>query len=154
MENLKESIRDLDIKGKKVLIIGFPASGKTTLSELLKLKSEEHEVMHSDDYMKFGFVESLYELMKDLEKTEKPTIVEGVIGYRLLRKGVELDSYYPDIVIELNVNEETIKRRYLERDPQKIKGALSMCKSSLKILSDYRHMPKKKVPMWVDINND
>ena len=75
MENLKESIKDLDIKGQNVLIIGFPASGKTTLSELLKLKSKEHEVMHSDDYMKFGFVESLYELMRDLEKAEKPTIV-------------------------------------------------------------------------------
>lgn len=154
MEDLKESIKDLDIKGKNVLIIGFPASGKTTLSELLKLNSEEHEVFHSDDYMKFGFVESLYELMRDLEKAEKPTIVEGIMGYRLLRKGVELDSYYPDLVIELNVNEGTIKKRYLQRDPQKTKGALSMCKSLMKVLSDYRHMPKKKVPLWIEIKND
>ncbi len=152
MEKLKERIKDLDIKGKNVLIIGFPASGKTTLAELLD--SESHTLIHSDDYIQFGFKESLYELLKDLKKIEGNTIIEGVMGYRLLRKGVELDSYYPDLIIHMKVNEDTIRRRYLDRDPKKLNGALSMCKSSMKILNDYKNMPNKKKPLWVIIEND
>lgn len=152
MENLKESIKDLDIKGQNVLIIGFPASGKTTLAELLN--SENHTLIHSDDYMQFGFKESLYELLKDLEKIEGNTIIEGVMGYRLLRKGVELNSYFPNIVIEMKVIEATVKKRYQARDPTKLNGALSMCKSCMKILGDYEKMTNTKNPLWIEIKND
>ena len=152
MQNLKERIKDLDIKGKNVLIIGFPASGKTTLAELLN--SENHTLIHSDDYMQFGFKESLYELLKDLENIEGNTIIEGVMGYRLLRKGVELNSYYPDVVLELKVTEATVRRRYLDRDTKKLNGALSMCKSCTKILGDYEKLTNTRAPIWIKILND
>ncbi len=152
MENLKESIKDLDINGQNVLIIGFPASGKTTLAELLN--SENHTLIHSDDYIQFGFKESLYELLKDLEKIEGNTIIEGVMGYRLLRKGVELNSYFPNIVIEMKVIEATVKKRYQARDPKKLNGALSMCKSCMKILGDYEKMTNTRNPLWIEIKND
>lgn len=142
-----------NIKNKNVLIIGCPASGKTYLSNIIK--SDEHQIFHTDDYIKYGYVESMYKCLDDVLKCEKSTIVEGVQGYRMLRKGVELNNYYPDIVIELKITEKQMLNVYKnERDPRKIKYLKGFNKMHDKILHEYKSMFNIKIPEWITINND
>lgn len=144
----------VDIENKNVLIIGWPASGKTHVANLLWKDNPGHKMIHTDDYMHHGFKEALYEILRDLKRTRKPTIIEGVQGYRLLRKGVELDCYYPDIVIELEIPESRMYRTYAEqrrgKDPAYLKGFNKM---QQKILNDYFAMPNKKKPQWIKLKN-
>jgi hypothetical protein len=142
-----------DIKGKNVLIIGCPASGKTFLSGLFK--SSEHQVFHTDDYIKHGYYESMYRCLSDVLACGNLTIVEGVQGYRMLRKGIELDNYYPDVVIEIKISEQRMLKTYAnERDMRKIKYLKGFNKMHDKILSDYKAMNNKNKPEWIVINND
>lgn len=142
-----------DISGKTVLIIGCPASGKTTLANALK-ETTGAKVIHGDDYMVYGYKEAMYEILSDLIKNPGPVIVEGVQGYRLLRKGVELDAFYPDMVIELSVTSEQVEKVYKsERSDKKLKHISGFNKMIEKVLSDYRSMPNPKPPQWVRIEN-
>lgn len=142
-----------DITGKNILIIGCPASGKTFFSKLLA--NEGHKVFHTDDYMRYGYKESLYAMMEDLAKHKGNTIVEGVQGYRLLRKGVEMNNYYPDIVIELEVPESRMLKTYREQRPgKKIDSLIAFNKTHQTILNDYKSMPNSKKPLWIKLQNN
>ena len=145
----------VDIENKNVLIIGMPASGKTYLSELLHRDNPTHRLVHTDSYIKYGYREALYKLIEDLKKIKVPTIIEGVQGYRLLRKGVELDLYYPDIVIELEVTEARMLKTYKDKrngkDVRYLKGFNQMHQ---KILGDYFRMNSKRPPQWIKLKNN
>jgi hypothetical protein len=146
-------ILKLPIAGKNVLIIGEPATGKTHLSGLLN--SAGHTVIHTDDYIPHGNVESLYVLIDDLAKIDGPTIIEGVAGYRLLRKGVQLDCYYPDYVIELHTSEARVECAYREqRSEDKLKGLKGFRKALKTILAGYNELPNKRPPVWVQVRNE
>jgi len=152
MYNISDILK-LPIAGKTVVIIGAPATGKTWLSNALNTKG--HTVFHTDDYIPHGHIESLYVLMDEIESTEGPKLIEGVNGYRLLRKGVELDSFYPDIVIELFTTPERIMQTYTElRDPLKLKGQKGFTAALAKILRDYHAMPNRRPPTWVQVMNE
>ena len=142
------------ITGKNVLIIGCPASGKTHLSNALKTY-DTHKVIHTDDYMCYGYKESLYVLLRALPSVKSNTIIEGIQGYRLLRKGVELNSYYPDIVIELFISEARMIKTYREqRQMKKIESLFAFNNMHNKILNDYFRMPNRRKPEWIKINNE
>lgn len=142
-------------QGKNILIIGAPASGKTYITKEIAEFLPNHKVIHTDDYMHHGFEQSLYSLMDDLKTIQEPTIIEGIGGYRLLRKGVETDSYYPDVVIEMVVTEERIQEVYSnERDPAKLKGVFTAIKSCATILQKYQAMNNPRKPTWYAIEND
>ena len=151
-----QEVLSLSIVDKNVLIIGPPASGKTWLSELLPHWS--HLSIHTDNYMQFGYNAAMYECLNDICKTHKNsinTLVEGIQGYRLLRKGVELDCYYPDIVIELEISEKRMHETYKkERDPKKIKYLQSFNAAHQTILEDYFSLPNEKKPEWIKVYND
>lgn len=146
------------ISGRNVLIIGGPASGKSFLAWQL-MGSEEHEFVGTDDYMHFGFNESMYVLLDYVTsgKIAQPHVIEGVLGARLIRKGAEQGTYYPDVVIELRMSDDRLERTYTERRSEdKLKGARAMTKSIDTILQGYRSipMPLDKKPVWITINNE
>jgi hypothetical protein len=144
----------VDIGNSNVVIIGKPASGKTYSSKLLKHDNPKHHVIHTDDYGKFGFKEGLYRLLMDLPRVKQPYIVEGILGYRLLRKGVELDVFYPDMVIELIIPDILMFRTYSAERPDKdvsyLKSFNAACQT---ILNDYKTMVNNKPPQWIHLNN-
>lgn len=154
----------MDFTGKNVLIIGCPASGKTHLSNLLKKDPSnhlhvhtDHLHIHTDDYAHYGHVEALYVLIEELKSNQRNTIIEGIMGYRLLRKGVELDCYYPDIVLQLYITEQQMEQVYSrERDVKKLKYLKQFNSMQEKILRDYMNMPidKSKEPEWIDVMNN
>jgi len=78
----------------KILIIGYPNSGKTTLFEELTALPEfsQHFKLQTDDYKEYPYVEQLYIIMDELGTREK-WIVEGIQGYRLLRKYIQTEDY-------------------------------------------------------------
>jgi adenylate kinase family enzyme len=142
-----------DITDKNVLIIGCPASGKTYVSGLLD--NDKHRVVHTDRYIDLGHKESLYNLLDGLSLYKGLTIVEGVLGYRLLRKGLQTGEYFPDLVIELRVNEETMLDTYkYKRDPLKVKRLKSFNKAHRTILDEYLKLPNDRPPEWYIIQND
>jgi cation diffusion facilitator CzcD-associated flavoprotein CzcO len=149
--NTKEILNH--IKGKDVVIIGPPASGKTFLSKLLE--SPAHTVLHTDDYVQFGYKEALYVLLNDLKHVDGNVIIEGVQGYRLLRKGVELSCYYPQVVIELQITQERMEQTYREQRPGKdFSYVKSFNKMHAKIKADYLAMENPSKPEWITIQNN
>lgn len=145
-----------DVKGLNVLIIGWPASGKTVLSDSLV---GDHYRIHTDDYIdkdKDNYKESLYTIMADMKAIERATMIEGIQGYRLLRKGVQLNCYYPDAVIELKIKVETMIQRYEEsRKGKDVQSAINWGAMHDTILEDYRKMYNVRKPkVWITIQND
>lgn len=147
-------ILEMDFAGKNVLIIGCPASGKSWLSGLLKRDS--HRLIHTDSYITQGYEIGMYGALNAATCSDKPTIVEGVHGYRMLRKGAEYGNYYPDIVIEMKVSESRMKQTYLkERDTKKLKYLQQFNASHEKILNDYRGIvPEHLKPQWIEFHNN
>lgn len=103
---LKRLLNALEEK-KRILIIGYPGGGKSPLFNKLVDTGDFSDffMAQSDDYKEYGFVKSLYVLMDDLEDEEK-YLVEGILGYRLLRKIAQrnLTDMKPDIIIKCTRN--------------------------------------------------
>lgn len=96
-----------------VVIVGHPDGGKTHLSDELAAQYPDHKVYHTDDYRDKGYdmEKGLYALMDDIERDgSKKLIVEGILGFRLLRKWEERKNdgpfakhfLNPDLVIYAN----------------------------------------------------
>ena len=147
-----EQVLKMDIEQKNVLIIGCPASGKTYL---LNKFNTANKKIHTDDYISYGYENSMYKILDYLKATEEKTIVEGIQGYRLLRKGVQLDCYYPNVVIQLIISEQQMRKTYLnERDVKKIKYLKGFNKMHDKILNDYFLLKNNYKPEWFQIENN
>lgn len=130
----------LEIKpsDKIIVIIGLTASGKTTLTEKVVELCPDHTVFHTDDYMQFGFEQSLYKLISDIKADQNDRkIIEGVQGFRLLRKGLQNQDFYPDLVIHCYCDTEERIRRYAARGEGK-KTPTGFDKSCYKIFEDYK----------------
>lgn len=129
-----ELIKEIE-KCNRVVIIGAPASGKTTLAKTL----EQHfEVIHTDDYSGFGYDKTLYSLMEDLDR-EDGWIVEGVLGYRLLRKLRQIGQDV-DLIIECErslADIEEVYRRERNADFNRVKG---MIKANDTVYQEYKRL--------------
>ena len=149
-----EEILNIDIRDKNILIIGEPASGKTWLCE--QIEDAGHLTIHTDSYKDFGYERSLYELMRDITDYQQPTMIEGILGYRLLRKGQELGIYKADIVIICETTPEKQAEIYMrERDQSKIKYMPSLKKGLKTIFNEFKEMtPKEDWPEFITFNNN
>lgn len=139
---------------KKIVIIGRPASGKTYLSAIINGVLKSLTCIHTDDYQQYGYVDAMYKVLEAVKDDALPHIVEGIQGYRLLRKGVELNCYYPDAVIEINVTDEQVQRVYeMERDEKKLKYLKGFDGMHKKIITDYHEMRNDNKPQWLILHN-
>jgi hypothetical protein len=137
------------LEDKNVLIIGWPGSGKTFLASILEKKLTSHSVIHTDDFIK----NDSEEIIKNI-KAHKKTIVEGVCGYRILRRGAITNTYIPDVVIEMKIKEETLLHAYsVLRPSNKLEAVKVLIKGCQTILEDYNRLKFKK-PYWIPLNND
>jgi deoxyadenosine/deoxycytidine kinase len=120
-----------------IVIIGFAASGKTTLTDQLKELYPSAKFYHTDDYIKYGFEQSLYVLMEHLAKDKSElVIIEGIQCYRLLRKGIELKSFKADLIVEVVASEATRAERIDERG-KSVNAIFNMDKTLTKVWNDY-----------------
>lgn len=144
-----------EIEGKNVVIIGWPTSGKTYLANFLA-PNFNHVVIHTDDYIERvgDFKQELYVLLDDLKAIDRPVMIEGILAYRLLRKGVELNCFYPHLVIELETTLEQMQKIYLaERKPHNYGRAKGIAAGCEKVLNDYRAMVNPSPPTWIKIQH-
>ncbi len=144
----------MNIKNKNVLIIGPPASGKTTLALELSKQNWHHTLLHTDNFIKYGYEQALYEIIRHTKANVSNMIIEGVLGYRLLRKGAQLpDVWKPDLVIEMEVTREKQAEIYAnERDPAKLKYLKGFAATHAKILNDYFELVGDARPEWIKMN--
>ncbi len=145
---------------KKILIIGSPASGKTELGKRLAWKFKM-PIIHTDNYIGYGQPNNLYVLLEDLKKRESESlIIEGVLNYRLLRKGIEGTGYnfVPDLVIEVEAPESWIEGVYAnDRSDKDYNAVLRMRKANQTVLSKYEELLRKqglKRPTWIKVQNE
>jgi hypothetical protein len=111
-----------------IVVAGFTKTGKITISNKL---SEElgYPVIKSDDFKieQFG-TKALFAFMGEClsyYNVRKPVIIEGVKAFRLLRKGLQLRNFYPDVVIKTECNEATI-RHFYKKDGEEEKADQAM----------------------------
>jgi len=133
----------LSIEEKIIVIVGLPASGKSFLANevLEQYEKRNYKMFRTDDYIKYGFEESLYKLMDDLRRDLSPRkIIEGVQGYRLLRKGLQLGTFNPDVVIVVAASSEQRHERFKKRPDKKLNRGFDATLE--KIWADYLELLK------------
>jgi energy-coupling factor transporter ATP-binding protein EcfA2 len=116
----------------RVVIIGLPASGKTTLAMELGGVGLPHRIVHTDDEYPSdsGASDLLHTELLFAASIGWRVMIVGVLGYRLLRKCVENGGeWLPDLVVEVKCGEETRAARYAgERPTKDYRRIASFCK--------------------------
>lgn len=125
-----------------IIIAWHPATGKTTLSKVLKTEYPNHTVLHTDDYMVHGYQESLYKLLEELESYKfENVIVEGIMWARLMRKLQELKKFDKvDLYVYISAKFDHIIDVYSRERKDK---SLESVKSAIKWLDT--------VHAWIDL---
>lgn len=85
----------------RIVIIGIRNSGKTYLANKLSEDLKDFRVFRADRYLDLPYVEQLYALYDDVEKHEGNWIVEGIQGYRFIRRA---PAEWVDLVIHMGVD--------------------------------------------------
>lgn len=134
-----------------VVIIGPPGSGKTHVASVLA-ESSGLPVYCTDGFLGDGHVAALYALMKAVG--DDGWIVEGMIGYRFLRKRKQLSLPAPDIVIQLDASDEQISQAYAARGKTcNLKIIRNFCAAHEKVLNDYLRLDGDEPQIWVHANS-
>ena len=129
-----------------LIIAWHPATGKTTLSEKLKAVYPDHTLLHTDDYMEYGYKESVYKLIEDLESYKfHNVIVEGIMGARLMRKLQEVHKEVKvDLYVYISAKFDHIIDVYTRERPDKnLKDIEATCKGldTVSKSIDYSSLP-------------
>jgi dephospho-CoA kinase len=118
-----------------IVIIGLPAAGKSTVALEVANLLPGHDLYSTDDYIDFGYEQSLYALLKDMAYNANPKkIVEGVQGYRFLRKTLERDIVV-DCIIEVQTSPQVRAQRYLARGKKQLSSSFE--RNLATVLKDY-----------------
>lgn len=101
-----------------VAIVGLPGVGKTTWLNKNAKKYAGCKIFRADDYLRFGFEESMYKLREDVRRCIATNVlVEGVQVFRLLRKGLqENDMRFDEVILLVAKTDEIRKERYKKRE--------------------------------------
>lgn len=134
---ITQPILDICRQSNQIVIIGSPCSGKTSIASFLSEQLPRPYIL-TDDYQN-----NLDKLLMDLTNYNKPLIVEGTLGYRLLRKGLQTQTFIPDLIIKLECNDKTITHLYNKyRDPNKLNYVKGMINGLNKIWEGYIELHK------------
>jgi|MDSV01.2.fsa_nt_gb hypothetical protein len=96
----------------KVIVIGPPGSGKTKVGNLLGADSGL-PVYSTDQFSGTPHVKALHAVMRACG--DKGFVLEGLIGYKWLRKRKQLGLPNPDVVVQLSATDKEIERSYERR---------------------------------------
>ena len=130
-----------------VVIIGPPGSGKTHVGHVLA-ESSGLPLYSTDCYLSDGHVKALYAVMQAVG--DEGWIVEGMIGYRLLRKRAQLGMHPPDFVIELEATDQEIAQAYRNRNRHcNIQQIRRFCQAHEKVLEDYFLLDAERPRVWI-----
>ena len=99
---------------KYIVIYGHTKSGKVLFGKLLS-EALGVRLIISDDYKYLGWKQNMYHIREIIKSTDEPLIIEGVQSGRLLRKGVEFNDFFADLVIHLEINNVSLSIAY-QRD--------------------------------------
>ena len=134
-----------------VVVIGPPGSGKTHVAGVLA-ETSGLPVYSTDEYLSDGHVAAQYAVMREIGDTG--WIIEGMIGYRFLRKRKQLGLPPPDIVIQLDADDAQISASYAARKKHyNIKTIRRFCAAHETVLDDYLRLDGEDPGIWVHANS-
>jgi len=143
-----------------IAICGFTKTGKITIAR--KLAQElQRDLIISDNYsLEVYGDQTLEAFMGAIEKklaANTPVIAEGILCFRMLRKGIQLRTLFPDLVIKTECDEPTIRHFYKkDGEVHKVDKALAFNKGLTKIWNDYQQLltatPGIKKPEYLELN--
>jgi uridine kinase len=153
------SLIELCVPMKTIVVCGYTKTGKVTIANKIAAKLNR-PLFISDDYQSLGHEESLNYLLKETYKhqiSNSPIIVEGILCFRLLRKGIKETSFFPDLIIKTNCDERTIRHFYnKDNEGHKIERALAFNKGLNTIWEEYQDLlianPWVKKPKFIELN--
>jgi hypothetical protein len=128
---------------KSIVIVGFTKTGKVTIAKELSNRLNI-PLLISDHYISGNYDDALQRLMNDVlyyYNNNIQFIVEGILCFRLLRKGIKLNNFYPDLVIRTECNDKTIEHFYhKDNESSKIKRAFAFNKGLESIWTEYLNL--------------
>ncbi len=106
-----------------IFVIGATKTGKVTIAKELSKQLDDRTLFISDDYIRMygqdGALNMLEQDMNEYYYSGYHIIIEGILGFRLLRKMAKEGCYLPDMVIKTECNKETISYFYEKEEPGK-----------------------------------
>lgn len=75
---------------------------KIKSSNITRCQSNDAQRIHTDSYISYGYQAGMHCALDAANMSEKPTIVEGVHGYRMLRSGMCPKDKKPEWITFLN----------------------------------------------------
>jgi len=141
---ITQPILDICKQHNSIIIIGPPCSGKSSLATFLS-EHLPHTLVSTDHYLiSRNQEEALTKILEDISHYNKSLIIEGTLGYVLLRKGLQLSSYIPDLIIKLKCDEKSITHLYNKfRDPKKLNYVNGYIKGVDKVWNEYIELHKQ-----------
>ena len=140
---------------KIIVVAGFTKTGKYPIAKKIADSLNRHLIV-SDDFGLQNF-EDFKRTAQIAYVKQTPIVIEGVMSFRLLRKGLEENNFYTDLIIKTNCNEATI-RYFYEKDGEgdKIARVLSFNKGLNTMWDEYRatlrNNPTLKRPVYLELN--
>jgi len=130
-----------------IIVIGPPGSGKTHVGTLLAEESGL-PLYSTDEFLSNGHVAALYAVMQ--ATGDKGYIIEGMIGYRWLRKQKQLNLPAPDIVVQLEATDREIEESYRKRGKHcNMRHIKRFCAAHEAVLSDYYSLDGGTPNIWI-----
>lgn len=122
-ELITDELIELCKDKKYIVIYGYTKSGKVIVGRELA-KALNRRLIISDDYIPEGWKVNMYVIRDIIRKNpDEMIIIEGVQSGRLLRKGVENGDFFADLVIHIEINDESTEFCYIrDGEGHKLKG--------------------------------
>lgn len=138
-----------------IVVCGFTKTGKGIIAKELA-NQLNRQLLMSDDFGFEGY-DDFRNVVLSVYNKRIPIVIEGVLCFRLLRKGIQENNFHPDLLIRTNCNESTI-RYFYEHDGEasKINRVMSYNKGLNTIWDEYRELLKSdlliKRPIYIELN--